>query len=88
MAPPPPDKPAESQPCTTRVALTLQDFVSAFKHPPFRWLFITNVMNTVYGSFAGIFFIFWFQDEVGKHGFSLLGRHITDAPQTALAFTR
>jgi MFS family permease len=38
-------------------------------------------------SFAGIFFIFWFQDEVGSNGFSLLGRHITDAPQTALAFT-
>ena len=28
-----------------------------------------------------------FQDEVGKHGFSLLGHHITNAPQTALAFT-
>ena len=28
-----------------------------------------------------------FQDEVGKDGFSLLGHHITNAPQTALAFT-
>lgn len=65
----------------------MADFVSAFQYPPFRWLFVTNVMNTVYSSFASIFFIFWFQDEVGNHGFSLLGRHITDAPQTALAFT-
>lgn len=42
---------------------------------------------TTDSSFAGIFFIYWFQDEVGQNGFSLLGRHITDAPQTALAFT-
>ena len=28
-----------------------------------------------------------FQDEVGKDGFSLLGHHITNSPQTALAFT-
>lgn len=81
------EKPVVSQSCTTKVALTIADFVSAFQYPPFRWLFITNVMNTVYSSFAGIFFIFWFQDEVGSNGFSLLGRHITDAPQTALAFT-
>ena len=81
-----PDK-VVSQPCTTKVALTVADFVSAFQYPPFRWLFITNLMNTVYSSFAGIFFIYWFQDEVGKNGFSLLGHHITDAPQTALAFT-
>jgi hypothetical protein len=81
------EKPVASQPCTKKVALTIADFVSAFQYPPFRWLFITNVMNTVYSSFAGIFFIFWFQDEVGSNGFNLLGRHITDAPQTALAFT-
>jgi MFS family permease len=34
-------------PCTTRVALTVQDFVSAFQYPPFRWLFITNMCNAV-----------------------------------------
>ena len=42
------EKPVASQPCTAKVALTIADFVSAFQHPPFRWLFITNVMNTVY----------------------------------------
>jgi hypothetical protein len=47
----------------------------------------TQVCNTVYGTFSSLFFIYWFQDEVGKHGFYLLGRHITNAPQTALAFT-
>jgi hypothetical protein len=34
-------------PCTTKVALTVQDFVSAFQYPPFRWLFITNMCNAV-----------------------------------------
>ena len=47
----------------------------------------TQVCNTVYSTFSSLFFIYWFQDEVGKHGFYLLGRHITNAPQTALAFT-
>jgi hypothetical protein len=104
----PPRLPEPEKPCSERCTGTLTDFVSAFKYPPFRWLFITNVRkltsrsaligeaspccarqvcNTVYSTFSSLFFIYWFQDEVGKHGFSLLGRHITNAPQTALAFT-
>jgi hypothetical protein len=26
---------------------------------------------------AGLYFVFWFQDEVGKNGFTVLGHHIT-----------
>lgn len=29
------------------------DFVSAFKFPPFRWLFITNALNACYGQMCG-----------------------------------
>ena len=43
--------------------------------------------DIVDGQISNLFFIYWFQDEVGKDGFSLLGHHITNSPQTALAFT-
>ena len=72
-----------------RINATFSDFVSAFKYPPFRWLFITNIFNTCYSSIANLFFIYWFQDEVGgpDSNFVLLGHHITHSPRTALAFT-
>ena len=31
------------------------------RYPPFRWLFVTNVFNTCYGSIANLFFIYWFR---------------------------
>jgi hypothetical protein len=42
-----------------RVKDTVADFVSAYQFPPFRWLFITNVANTCYGTIANLFFIYW-----------------------------
>jgi len=62
----PPKLPEPPRPCAERCTSTLADFVSAFKYPPFRWLFITNVCNTVYGTFAGIFFIYWVSEAGGK----------------------
>lgn len=47
----------------------------------------SQVFNSCYGQISSLFFIYWFQDEVGANGFSLLGHHITDSAQTALAFT-
>jgi MFS family permease len=41
----------------------------------------------VYATFANLFNIYWFQDIVGAHGFSLFGHHITDSPRSALALT-
>ena len=62
----PPKLPEPPRPCAERCTSTLADFVSAFKYPPFRWLFITNVRNTVYGTVAGIFFIYWVSEAGGK----------------------
>ena len=31
--------------CCQRASATVSDFVSAFKYPPFRWLFVCNVFN-------------------------------------------
>ena len=42
-APPQLRMPEPTKPCSERCTVTLADFVSAFKYPPFRWLFITNV---------------------------------------------
>ena len=39
--------------------------LQAFKYPPFRWLFITNTLNSCYTTIASLYFVFWFQDEVG-----------------------
>jgi Na+/melibiose symporter-like transporter len=58
MAPPPVEKQASSG-CGVRARLSLADFVSAFQFRPFRWLFITNALNTVYGQICGLFFIYW-----------------------------
>ena len=90
MAPPPKPPPPGPRPgCGARARATVTDFVSAFRYEPFRWLFVTNVFNQCYGQICGLFFIYWFQDEVGGPGsdFTLLGRHVTSSPRTALALT-
>jgi hypothetical protein len=46
-------------------ARVVEDFVSAHRYPPFRWLFITNAFNTCYSTISTLFFIYWFQDDVG-----------------------
>eukprot|EP01051_Picozoa_sp_SAG22_P012139 SAG22_NODE_1236_length_5055_cov_12.649593_5_plen_667_part_00 len=43
----------------------VEDFTSAHRYPPFRWLFITNAFNTCYSTTTSLFFIYWFQDDVG-----------------------
>ena len=42
----------------------LVDFVSATRHPPFRWLFISGLCNSTYSTVQNLYFIYWFQDEV------------------------
>ena len=69
-----------------RGCAVMKDFLSALKHPPFRWLFITSVCNGTYSTIQGLYFIYWFQDEVGIHGYSFFGHHVTDSAITAMAF--
>jgi hypothetical protein len=58
-----------SRHCATVFALTDTPLdLQAFEYPPFRWLFITNVLNCCYSTIATLFYIFWFQDEVGGCG--------------------
>ena len=49
-----------------RGCAALKDFLSALGHPPFRWLFITSVCNGTYSTIQGLYFIYWFQDEVRR----------------------
>ena len=38
-------QPRDDRGCCERAAATASDFVSAFRYPPFRWLFVCNVFN-------------------------------------------
>jgi MFS family permease len=67
----------------------LSDFLSATKYPPFRWLFISGLCNSTYSTVQNLYFVYWFQDEVGIQGYTLnmlvWTFHCTSAV-TALAF--
>eukprot|EP01052_Picozoa_sp_SAG31_P003368 SAG31_NODE_128_length_23532_cov_21.204754_13_plen_456_part_00 len=62
----------------------LADFGSAFRFPPFRWLFLTNTLNTCYAQLCSMYYVYWFQDEIAPH-FNLFHHHLTSSTQTAVA---
>jgi MFS family permease len=62
----------------------LLDFASAFGHAPFRWLFLTNMLNNCYSQLCSIYYVYWFQDEIAPR-FDLLGHHLTSSTRAAVA---
>ena len=70
--------------CCGRLRRLLADFASAFRFAPFRWLFLTNTLNTCYSQLCSMYFIYWFQDEIAPN-FDLFGHHVTSSTRTAVA---
>jgi Na+/melibiose symporter-like transporter len=76
--------------CTLqRAGATCREFFSAFKHPPFRWLFVATVCANIYSTFSSLFFIYWFRDIVGgpSSSYTFMGRTICHDPRIALAIS-
>lgn len=64
LAPPPRPIDAEAaatqqQSQASKVCAGLEDFVSAMKYAPFRWMFVATALNSVYGMIGGLYFIYW-----------------------------
>ena len=50
-------------------------------------MFIASVMGSVYQTIGDLYFIYWFQDEVGQDGFEFFHHHIANSTQTKLALS-
>ena len=61
------------------------EFVSPFKTPAFRWLWLQGFVGTMGGIIQGYFTYYWFQDSIAPHGFFLFTHKVTSHPQSAVS---
>jgi MFS family permease len=72
------------RPCCLRFSAACLHFFDALRYPPYFWLSVVSVMQTLWSNLQGLFYFYWFEDVIAPN-FDVLGHRITNSTVSAVA---